>query len=221
MSNKNPTSEETVQIANQLFPSVDDILKFNCDIVPQVASQLIDDKIFNLPQGSNSIQKGDALEEVVNYFLINSGMFYRSFTNEKSKQHELDHFSFFDRHLVDHLKGLGITKIFFLGESKNYEKKTLKVDIAYKVEGLKLLLKSEISCIFTRVGMTGCDELSAAKGVMRSFNEEFKNFSLVYTDADWNFLKANPLKFNKLFLEKIMKAIMKMSTDDIDYSQIQ
>lgn len=218
MSNKNPTPQDTVNIANQLFQSVDDLLKFNCDIDPTTATQLINSKIFNLPTSSTPLQKGDALEEVVNYFLNKSGMFYRSFSNEKSKQHELDHFSFFDRHLVDHLKGLGIEKIFFLGESKNYQTKNLKVDIAYKVEGLKLLLKSDISCIFTRVGMTGCDDLSAAKGVMRSFNEEFKNFSLVYTDADWDFLKQKPLLFNKLFLEKIMKAVMKMATDEIDYT---
>lgn len=206
----------------QKVKSAKDAFMYNCKIDPGHASELIQRNILenSAEDFSNTTQQGNALEEVVDYFLNHCGAFEDVERNDKNKLHDIDHWANFSFYLGDHLLKMGVDKIKFIGESKNYLNSRLKVDIAYKVEGLKLLISAGVGCYFTRSGLKGKHFSESAKGVVFQFNSTFKNYSIVFTDKDWIFLKDAPLKFGALVYQKLLLCSNQNDTEVVDYEKI-
>lgn len=204
----NETTEETTEALNrhciQGIYSTDELIDRNNKIDTSIAASLISQNLDPKLNFKTPLEKGQALEKVAAYFMDNCGLFSDTQNDYKNNQHQIDHWGEIDFYLKGLLSGKGIELMSVLGESKNYETKNLKVDVVYKVEGLKFILKAGIGIYFTRKGLTGVSYQDDAQGVLQSFYQKGGHISIVFTDDDWSFLKTKPKKFNSLFFRKIL-----------------
>lgn len=188
------------------FKDYDDAFLYNNSIDEKIAADLINQKILNPPvKYKSTTEQGNALEEVVDYFLKHSGFVQDTARNKKNRIHDLDHVGYFGTHMDEVVRAFKLDGSKILGESKNYyDQNRLKVDIVYKVEGLKKLVNASVACYFTREGLTGTHKLEGGKAVAFQFNAHHRNTcSIVFTDKDWSFLAKHPKKFGVLFKAKL------------------
>jgi len=210
------TIEQLQQMTSQNKITYKQMFNMHNTIDSMKAAELIRKALNTANKDAQEI--GSDMENVVHYFLENTGIIQNVSANHKNKLHEIDHYGEISPHLVEYFKGKRIDQINFIGESKNYSS-SLNVDKVYKLEGIKLLTKSKLGAFFTRFGLKGEVE-SSAKGVLAEFYHQFGHISLVFTKDDWEFLEKNPNKFAVLFYDKFSNFHPLYDSESSDHAKL-
>lgn len=166
-------------------------------------------------------EKGARLEKLVDCLLKTSGVFV-NVDRLKDDKGDFDHVFTLNKEYWNLIDSDLILKYGTkaAGESKNHKDNRINVTITYKLEALKHLNGIQIGCYFTRQGSTGEDGSHAAKAVMRGYKHKFNLISVVFSDADWSFIRLNPHYFSSLFYEKLRYEIHDKDSESIDHSKV-
>lgn len=200
-----------------------EVLNINNRIDVAQAQTLIKTKLLDHAPFESAAAQGDALEEVVHYFLEHSGLFVCVEHDTSNQIHQLDHTADISNHAFGLFsRAFSIKQLGVIGESKNYakKKKPMGVDIVYKVEGIKLLSGLGLSMYFTRGGLTGT-ELRDAIALLAHFcnHPADKTYAIVFSDDDWSYLHQKPQNFSKLVFIKL-RQYRNHKNFDITYSAV-
>jgi hypothetical protein len=182
-----------------------DRLKGISEIEPKQTQRLL--KAMRDVADSNATkEKGDTLEHLVRYLMEKSGLFSQTYHGRNLIYCQVDHFGVFKPEVWSIF--FGAYKDFrdgnrvLLGESKRYGD-TLGVTYVLKFECIKYIQRLPFGVYFTRKGITGTEFKDANAAIKLLYQKANPQFSVVFTDDDWEKLSTDPISFGGILYDKV------------------